>query len=125
MKNGEKCMYWQSVFQVLPDLIFDMILYRTCYLFPSLIVSQLAPTGSPSLVNSMKVIQNPVQTCDKVYALIQSLTSQIRKRLEDPKSAGICHTSIEVQVYRRKNIQLGFEKKCSKCFSPLKPIYLV
>lgn len=51
-------------------------------------VSQLAPTGSPSLVNSMKVIQNPVKTCDKVYALIQSLTSQIRKRLEDPKSAG-------------------------------------
>ncbi|MED6243928.1 Inositol hexakisphosphate and diphosphoinositol-pentakisphosphate kinase 2 [Ataeniobius toweri] len=49
---------------------------------------KLAPTGSPSLVNSMKVIENPVQTCDKVYALIQSLTSQIRKRLEDPKSAG-------------------------------------
>ncbi|MED6289130.1 Inositol hexakisphosphate and diphosphoinositol-pentakisphosphate kinase 2, partial [Characodon lateralis] len=48
---------------------------------------KLAPTGSPSLVNSMKVIENPVQTCDKVYALIQSLTSQIRKRLEDPKSA--------------------------------------
>lgn len=37
----------------------------------------------------MKVIQNPVQTCDKVYALIQSLTSQIRRRLEDPKSAGM------------------------------------
>lgn len=55
---------------------------------PVSIVSQLAPTGSPSLVNSMKIIQNPVKTCDKVYALIQSLTSQIRKRLEDPKSAG-------------------------------------
>lgn len=38
----------------------------------------------------MKVIQNPVKTCDKVYALIQSLTSQIRKRLEDPKSSGTC-----------------------------------
>jgi len=36
----------------------------------------------------MKVIQDPVKTCDKVYALIQSLNSQIRKRLEDPKSAG-------------------------------------
>lgn len=52
------------------------------------ILSQLAPTGSPSLVNSMEVIQNPVKTCDKVYGLIQSLTSQIRRRLEDPKSAG-------------------------------------
>lgn len=72
---------------------FDMI-YRKCHLFPSAsIVSQLAPTGSPSLVNSMKVIQDPVKTCDKVYALIQSLTSQIRKRLEDPKSAGSVNLS--------------------------------
>lgn len=36
----------------------------------------------------MEMIENPVRTCDKVYALIQSLTSQIRRRLEDPKSAG-------------------------------------
>lgn len=50
---------------------------------------QLAPTSSPSLVNSMKAVGNPVKTCDKVYALIQSLTSQIRRRLEDPKSAGL------------------------------------
>lgn len=49
---------------------------------------QLAPTGSPSLINSMEMIGNPVRTCDKVYALIQSLTLQIRLRLEDPKSAG-------------------------------------
>lgn len=49
---------------------------------------QLAPTCSASLVNSMKIVNNPVATCDEVYALIQSLTSQIRKRMEDPKSAG-------------------------------------
>lgn len=49
---------------------------------------QLAPTQSASLVNSMKIVQNPVATCDLVYTLIQSLTSQIRKRMEDPKSAG-------------------------------------
>lgn len=36
----------------------------------------------------MQVIKNPVKTCDKVYYLIQSLTSQIRQRMEDPKSAG-------------------------------------
>lgn len=36
----------------------------------------------------MKIVQNPVATCDLVYTLIQSLTSQIRKRMEDPKSAG-------------------------------------
>lgn len=36
----------------------------------------------------MKIIENPVKTCDRVFALIQSLTRQIRKRLEDPKSAG-------------------------------------
>lgn len=49
---------------------------------------KLAPTGSPSLVNSMRVIVNPVKTCDQVHTLIKSLTCQICKRLEDPKSAG-------------------------------------
>lgn len=57
-------------------------------------MKQLAPTCSASLVNSMKIVQNPVATCDQVYALIQSLTSQIRKRMEDPKSAGE-QTSLE------------------------------
>lgn len=71
-------MHWKKCIQVWNSIILSNVS----------IVSQLAPTGSPSLVNSMKIIQNPVKTCDKVYALIQSLTSQIRKRLEDPKSAG-------------------------------------
>lgn len=71
-------MHWQKCIQVWHLIIISNVS----------VVSQLAPTGSPSLVNSMKIIQNPVKTCDKVYALIQSLTSQIRKRLEDPKSAG-------------------------------------
>uniref|UniRef100_A0A3Q3G3E0 Inositol hexakisphosphate and diphosphoinositol-pentakisphosphate kinase n=1 Tax=Labrus bergylta TaxID=56723 RepID=A0A3Q3G3E0_9LABR len=64
---------------------------------------KLAPTGSPSLVNSMKVIQNPVKTCDKVYALIQSLTSQIRKRLEDPKSA-------DLQLYHSETLELMLQR---------------
>lgn len=49
---------------------------------------QLAPTGSTSLVKSMGLIQNPVEVCDQVFDLIERLTSQIQKRLEDPKSAG-------------------------------------
>lgn len=49
---------------------------------------QLAPTGSTSLVKSMGIIQNPVEICDRVFALIERLTAQIQKRLEDPKSAG-------------------------------------
>ncbi|XP_023256062.1 inositol hexakisphosphate and diphosphoinositol-pentakisphosphate kinase 2-like isoform X7 [Seriola lalandi dorsalis] len=64
---------------------------------------KLAPTGSPSLVNSMKVIENPVTTCDKVYALIQSLTSQIRKRLEDPKSA-------DLQLYHSETLELMLQR---------------
>ncbi|XP_070827518.1 inositol hexakisphosphate and diphosphoinositol-pentakisphosphate kinase 2 isoform X2 [Chaetodon trifascialis] len=64
---------------------------------------KLAPTSSPSLVNSMKVIQNPVNTCDKVYALIQSLTSQIRKRLEDPKSA-------DLQLYHSETLELMLQR---------------
>ncbi|XP_034031821.1 inositol hexakisphosphate and diphosphoinositol-pentakisphosphate kinase 2 isoform X7 [Thalassophryne amazonica] len=64
---------------------------------------KLAPTDSPSLVNSMNVIQNPVMTCDKVYALIQSLTSQIRKRQEDPKSA-------DLQLYHSETLELMLQR---------------
>ncbi|XP_059191034.1 inositol hexakisphosphate and diphosphoinositol-pentakisphosphate kinase 1 [Centropristis striata] len=64
---------------------------------------KLAPTGSPSLVNSMKVIQGPVKTCDKVYALIQNLNSQIRKRLEDPKSA-------DLQLYHSETLELMLQR---------------
>uniref|UniRef100_A0A8C5D5J1 Inositol hexakisphosphate and diphosphoinositol-pentakisphosphate kinase n=1 Tax=Gouania willdenowi TaxID=441366 RepID=A0A8C5D5J1_GOUWI len=64
---------------------------------------KLAPTGSPSLVNSMKMIENPVATCDKAYALIQSLTSQIRKRLEDPKSA-------DLQLYHSETLELMLQR---------------
>ncbi|XP_029008909.1 inositol hexakisphosphate and diphosphoinositol-pentakisphosphate kinase 2 isoform X5 [Betta splendens] len=64
---------------------------------------KLAPTGSPSLVNSMNILQNPVKTCDKVYALIQSLTSQIRKRLEDPKSA-------DLQLYHSETLELMLQR---------------
>uniref|UniRef100_A0A3B3RFT5 Inositol hexakisphosphate and diphosphoinositol-pentakisphosphate kinase n=1 Tax=Paramormyrops kingsleyae TaxID=1676925 RepID=A0A3B3RFT5_9TELE len=63
----------------------------------------LAPTSSPSLVNSMKVVGNPVKTCDKVYALIQSLTSQIRRRLEDPKSA-------DLQLYHSETLELMLQR---------------
>ncbi|XP_068458539.1 inositol hexakisphosphate and diphosphoinositol-pentakisphosphate kinase 1 isoform X3 [Clinocottus analis] len=64
---------------------------------------KLAPSGSPSLVNSMKVIQDPVKTCDKVYALIQCLNSQIRKRLEDPKSA-------DLQLYHSETLELMLQR---------------
>lgn len=40
----------------------------------------------------MTFIQNPVEICNQVFTLIENLTFQIRKRLEDPKSAGECHS---------------------------------
>ncbi|XP_073724809.1 inositol hexakisphosphate and diphosphoinositol-pentakisphosphate kinase 1 isoform X8 [Misgurnus anguillicaudatus] len=64
---------------------------------------KLAPTGSPSLVNSMEVIVNPVSICDQVYTLIQSLTSQICKRLEDPKSANL-------QLYHSETLELMLQR---------------
>uniref|UniRef100_A0A7N8WU50 Inositol hexakisphosphate and diphosphoinositol-pentakisphosphate kinase n=1 Tax=Mastacembelus armatus TaxID=205130 RepID=A0A7N8WU50_9TELE len=64
---------------------------------------KLASTGSPSLVNSMKIIENPVKTCEKVYGLIQSLTSQIRRRLEDPKSA-------DLQLYHSETLELMLQR---------------
>nr|XP_046252271.1 inositol hexakisphosphate and diphosphoinositol-pentakisphosphate kinase 2 isoform X4 [Scatophagus argus] len=64
---------------------------------------RLAPTCSTSLVSSMKIVQNPVATCDKVYALIQSLTSQIRKRMEDPKSA-------DLQLYHSESLELMLQR---------------
>ncbi|XP_047436447.1 inositol hexakisphosphate and diphosphoinositol-pentakisphosphate kinase 2 isoform X11 [Mugil cephalus] len=64
---------------------------------------RLAPTSSASLVNSMKIVENPVATCDQVYALIQSLTSQIRKRMEDPKSA-------DLQLYHSETLELMLQR---------------
>ncbi|XP_068033222.1 inositol hexakisphosphate and diphosphoinositol-pentakisphosphate kinase 2 isoform X14 [Anomalospiza imberbis] len=60
---------------------------------------KLTPSGSISLIKSMQVIKNPVKTCDKVYYLIQSLTSQIRHRMEDPKSA-------DIQLYHSETLEL-------------------
>lgn len=64
---------------------------------------KLAPTGSASLINSMKLIQNPVTTCDRVYSLVQNLTSQIKKRLEDPKSA-------DLQLYHSETLELMLQR---------------
>ncbi|XP_051545445.1 inositol hexakisphosphate and diphosphoinositol-pentakisphosphate kinase 1 isoform X5 [Myxocyprinus asiaticus] len=64
---------------------------------------KLAPTSSPSLVNSMGVIGNPVRTCDQVHTLIQSLTCQICKRLEDPKSA-------DLQLYHSETLELMLQR---------------
>ncbi|XP_068598193.1 inositol hexakisphosphate and diphosphoinositol-pentakisphosphate kinase 2 [Brachionichthys hirsutus] len=64
---------------------------------------RLAPTCGASLVNSMKIVQNPVATCDQVYGLIQSLTSQIRKRMEDPKSA-------DLQLYHSETLELMLQR---------------
>ncbi|KAK2854290.1 hypothetical protein Q5P01_006951 [Channa striata] len=64
---------------------------------------RLAPTCSTSLVSSMKLVQNPVSKCDRVYALIQSLTSQIRTRMEDPKSA-------DLQLYHSETLELMLQR---------------
>ncbi|KAI1904127.1 hypothetical protein AGOR_G00002490 [Albula goreensis] len=64
---------------------------------------KLAPTGSASLEHSMRTVENPVRTCDQVYTLIQSLTSQIRKRLEDPKSA-------DLQLYHSETLELMLQR---------------
>ncbi|XP_039769202.1 inositol hexakisphosphate and diphosphoinositol-pentakisphosphate kinase 2 isoform X4 [Ornithorhynchus anatinus] len=60
---------------------------------------KLTPSGSISLIKSMHLIKNPVKTCDKVYSLIQSLTSQIRQRMEDPKYS-------DIQLYHSETLEL-------------------
>ncbi|XP_068131410.1 inositol hexakisphosphate and diphosphoinositol-pentakisphosphate kinase 1 isoform X9 [Hyperolius riggenbachi] len=64
---------------------------------------KLAPTGSTSLVNSMESIKNPVMICDKVFSLIESLTSQLQQRLEDPKFA-------DVQLYHSETLELMLQR---------------
>ncbi|XP_043933664.1 inositol hexakisphosphate and diphosphoinositol-pentakisphosphate kinase 2-like isoform X1 [Protopterus annectens] len=64
---------------------------------------KLAPTQSASLLQSMTFISNPVVTCERVYALVQSLTSQIRTRLEDPKSA-------DLQLYHSESLELMLQR---------------
>ncbi|TRY56143.1 hypothetical protein DNTS_015264, partial [Danionella cerebrum] len=65
--------------------------------------NKLAPTGSPSLVNSMRVVINPVKTCDQVHTLIRSLTRQICKKLEDPKFA-------DLQLYHSETLELMLQR---------------
>ncbi|KAH0620137.1 hypothetical protein JD844_014770 [Phrynosoma platyrhinos] len=64
---------------------------------------KLAPTGSTSLIKSMGIIQNPVAICDRVFELIESLTSQIQKRMEDPKSA-------DLQLYHSETLELMLQR---------------
>ncbi|XP_053317989.1 inositol hexakisphosphate and diphosphoinositol-pentakisphosphate kinase 1 isoform X10 [Spea bombifrons] len=64
---------------------------------------KLAPTGSTSLLSSMECIKNPVKTCDEVFSLIENLTSQIKKRLEDPKSA-------DLQLYHSETLELMLQR---------------
>ncbi|KAM6409455.1 inositol hexakisphosphate and diphosphoinositol-pentakisphosphate kinase 1 [Rhynochetos jubatus] len=64
---------------------------------------KLAPTGSASLLSSMTFIQNPVEVCNQVFALIENLTSQIQKRLEDPKSA-------DLQLYHSETLELMLQR---------------
>ncbi|XP_058238371.1 inositol hexakisphosphate and diphosphoinositol-pentakisphosphate kinase 2 isoform X4 [Hemibagrus wyckioides] len=66
-------------------------------------LDKLVPTGSPSMVNSMKAVENPVKTCNKVYSLIQSLISQIEKKLEDPKSA-------DLQLYHSETLEMMLQR---------------
>ncbi|XP_016350703.1 inositol hexakisphosphate and diphosphoinositol-pentakisphosphate kinase 2-like isoform X6 [Sinocyclocheilus anshuiensis] len=78
---------------------------------------RLAPTCSSSLVNSMKAVENPVSTCDQVYTLVQSLTSQIHKRLEDPKSADLqlYHSeTLEMMLQRWSKLERDFRMKSGR-----------
>ncbi|XP_031420912.1 inositol hexakisphosphate and diphosphoinositol-pentakisphosphate kinase 1 isoform X3 [Clupea harengus] len=78
---------------------------------------KLAPTDSSSLMNSMKLIGNPVKTCDLVYALIQSLTRQIRRKLEDPKSANLqlYHSeTLELMLQRWSKLERDFRTKSGR-----------
>ncbi|XP_051833163.1 inositol hexakisphosphate and diphosphoinositol-pentakisphosphate kinase 1 isoform X4 [Antechinus flavipes] len=64
---------------------------------------QLAPTGSLSLLNSMAIIQNPVEICNQVFVLIENLTYQIRERLQDPKST-------DLQLYHSETLELMLQR---------------
>ncbi|KAM3940665.1 inositol hexakisphosphate and diphosphoinositol-pentakisphosphate kinase 2 isoform 2-T2 [Leptodactylus fuscus] len=66
---------------------------------------KLTPTGSISQIKSMQIIKNPVKTCDKVYSVIQSLTSQIRQKMEDPKYA-------DIQLYHSETLELMLRRWC-------------
>ncbi|TRY65865.1 hypothetical protein DNTS_018023 [Danionella cerebrum] len=78
---------------------------------------RLTPSCSSSLVNSMKAVENPVSTCDQVYTLVQSLTSQIRTRLEDPKSADLqlYHSeTLEMMLQRWSKLERDFRMKSGR-----------
>ncbi|CAH1271214.1 PPIP5K2 [Branchiostoma lanceolatum] len=71
--------------------------------FDSETIPKLAPTQSTSLVNSINLIKNPVTMCHQVYQLVQSLTAQIRQRMEDTKYKNIIlyHSETLELMHRR------------------------
>ncbi|XP_036874769.2 inositol hexakisphosphate and diphosphoinositol-pentakisphosphate kinase 1 isoform X15 [Manis javanica] len=78
---------------------------------------QLAPTGSTSLLNSMAIIQNPVQVCDQVFSLIENLTQQIQERMQDPKSADLqlYHSeTLELMLQRWSKLERDFRQKSGR-----------
>ncbi|XP_056666335.1 inositol hexakisphosphate and diphosphoinositol-pentakisphosphate kinase 1 isoform X6 [Monodelphis domestica] len=78
---------------------------------------QLAPTGSLSLLNSMAIIQNPVEICNQVFSLIENLTYQIRERLQDPKSADLqlYHSeTLELMLQRWSKLERDFRQKSGR-----------
>ena len=49
---------------------------------------QMASTGSSSLINAMKLLHNPRQTCEKINEIMNRLLKHIHKLKDDPKSEG-------------------------------------
>ncbi|XP_077173892.1 inositol hexakisphosphate and diphosphoinositol-pentakisphosphate kinase 1 isoform X8 [Paroedura picta] len=78
---------------------------------------KLAPTGSASLIKSMDIIQNPMEVCNQVFILIENLTCQIQKHLEDPKFADLqlYHSeTLELMLQRWKKLEQDFRLKNSR-----------
>ncbi|XP_022087070.1 inositol hexakisphosphate and diphosphoinositol-pentakisphosphate kinase 2-like isoform X3 [Acanthaster planci] len=76
---------------------------------------ELAPTGSKSLLYSLSRIQNPMEMCEKIYALIKELTHQVRQCIESkPFQEELIlysNESLELMLRRWAKLEKDFKTK--------------
>jgi len=58
-----------------------------CFIFSCLL--QLAPTGNMSLLKAMQFIQNPRRMNDRVYEMVQEITTKIKTLKMEFKTRGM------------------------------------
>ncbi|XP_041459759.1 inositol hexakisphosphate and diphosphoinositol-pentakisphosphate kinase 2-like isoform X2 [Lytechinus variegatus] len=79
--------------------------------------SELAPTGSKSLLDSLSYIKNPVRMCEKVHRVIKNHTKMIKDTMENPENKDLMlyhHETLELMLRRWVKLEKDFKLKTGR-----------